>query len=725
MGKPSDHLIVMMYPLVSTLQIPPRIYTTVETRPLTQSGITRFAQWVENYTWSDIYVCEDAHIMAQTFQNVCLENYNRCFPIKSVKLCSEDDPWYSGQLKKMDRAMKREFFKNKKSEKWDKMNIEYVQKCQIEKEKYYENMVSDLKVSNPGKWYSKVKRMSGQNNNRQENILVDELMGLNDQEQAECIADHYSAISNQYDPIDPNDFIEFLNPIEHGHQVPKIEPLTVYQTILKMNKNAATVLNDIPIKLISEFAVELAFPLAHIVNFNGVYPNLWKVESVTPAPKVFPPEKLKDLRKISGLLNFSKITDKIIGDFLMKDMAKTRDPAQYGNEKKISAQHYLIKMLNRVLTAVDRNSQNEAIAVILNMIDWSQAFDRQSHKLGVQSFINNGVRPGLIPIMISFFQNRQMKVKWNGKISSARRLNGGGPQGGLLGILEYLSQTNNNTDFVDVEDRFKFIDDLSVLDSINLISQGLSSYNFKQHVASDVNADHNQFLPSENFPSQKYLNNISDWTERNLMQLNADKSKYMVINFTDNYQFSSRLTLDGNVLKQVEETRLLGVVINDTLTWSSNSDFIVKKAYKRMLMLHKLYEFQLPAEEMLEIYILYIRSILESSAVVWHSSITVSEQQDIERVQKVALRIILASEYDNYNHALETTGLQTLHERRNHLCKRFARQCTKSGKTSNMFPLNPSAVNTRNPEKYLVQPAQTDRLKNSAIPYMQRLLNQS
>ena len=108
-------------------------------------------------------------------------------------------------------------------------------------------------------------------------------------------------------------------------------------------------------------------------------------------------------------------------------MAKTRDKSEYGNEKKVSANHYLVKMLNRILTAVDRNSQTEAFAVILNMIDWSQAFDRQSHQLGIKSFIKNGVRPALIPIMISFFQDRKMKVKWNGKTSSERMLNGGGP----------------------------------------------------------------------------------------------------------------------------------------------------------------------------------------------------------------------------------------------------------------------------------------------------------
>ena len=136
---------------------------------------------------------------------------------------------------------------------------------------------------------------------------------------------------------------------------------------------------------------------------------------------------------------------------------------------------YLIKLLNRVLTAVDTNSQKEAFAVIVQMIDWSQAFDRQSHTLGIQSFLKNGVRHSLIPILISFFQNRSMRVKWNGVTSKSRVLNGGGTQGGLMGILEYLSQTNDNVEFIPVEDRYKFVDDLSILEIINLISVGLSS----------------------------------------------------------------------------------------------------------------------------------------------------------------------------------------------------------------------------------------------------------
>ena len=258
-------------------------------------------------------------------------------------------------------------------------------------------------------------------------------------------------------------------------------------------------------KIISEFSDELSRPLAHLINTcfkQGIYPNLWKTEYVSPVPKIFPPERLNDLRKISGLLSFSKITDKILAEYIADDMKNSRDDAQYGNRKKISIQHYLVNMLHQILKALD-DSSNTSMAVLLTMVDWNQAFDRQSHKLGIESFVKNGVRPSLIPILISFFQNREMVVKWKGHQSTPRPLPGGGPQGGTLGIEEYLSQTNDNVDFLDPDEKFKFIDDLSILELINLISIGLASYNCKNHVPSDIATD-NSYLDASDFKSQGY-----------------------------------------------------------------------------------------------------------------------------------------------------------------------------------------------------------------------------
>ena len=79
-----------------------------------------------------------------------------------------------------------------------------------------------------------------------------------------------------------------------------------------------------------------------------------------------------------------------------------------------------------------------------------------------------------------------MEVKWHGQVSSIRELHGGGPQGGNVGILEYLSQTNNYLDFIDEELQFKYFDDASVLEIVNLQSIGIASHNSKHQVTSNI-----------------------------------------------------------------------------------------------------------------------------------------------------------------------------------------------------------------------------------------------
>ena len=403
-------------------------------------------------------------------------------------------------------------------------------------------------------------------------------------------------------------------------------------------------------------------------------------------------------------------------------MANKREKFQYGNPKKISAQHYLINMLHKILTTLDGNSVKKSMAVLLQMIDWSQAFDRLDHTKGIQSFISNGVRPSLIPILISFFENREMKVKWKGVLSAPRALPGGGPQGGTLGIEEYLSQNNDNTDFLEDDEKYKFIDDLSTLEIINLLSMALASYDFKSHVPSDI-ATGSLFINPDNIKSQGYLEKIESWTENKQMKLNIKKTNYMIINFSAKHQFNTRLSIGGFKVDQVSETKLLGLKIRDDLTWKSNTEMLTKKAYMRMIILKKLVQFDIPIEELIQIYILYIRSVVEQYAVVWHSSITKGEKNDLERTQKVALKIIFGNSYTTYSDVLEWAGLDTLAARRTKLCLNFATKCTKNEKTRSMFPVNQTEIDTRNHEHYIVTNARTERLARSAIPFMQRLLN--
>ena len=89
------------------------------------------------------------------------------------------------------------------------------------------------------------------------------------------------------------------------------------------------------------------------------------------------------------------------------------------------------------------------------------------------------------------------------------------------------------------------------------------------------------------------------------------------------------------------------------------------------------------------------------------------------------MKIILNGSYSTYENALAILGIESLESRREQLCLNFARKCTQNKKLKQMFPENvkPHGMNTRHEAKYRVQFANTDRLKNSPIIYMQNLLN--
>ena len=93
-------------------------------------------------------------------------------------------------------------------------------------------------------------------------------------------------------------------------------------------------------------------------------------------------------------------------------------------------------------------------------------------------------------------------------------------------------------------------------------------------------------------------------------------------------------------MEQVHQTILLGVIISDDLSWKANTAQLTKKAYSRMIILKKLVQFSVPLEDLIQIYILYVRSVTELSSVVWHPALTKGETKDLERTQKVALKII-------------------------------------------------------------------------------------
>ena len=123
-----------------------------------------------------------------------------------------------------------------------------------------------------------------------------------------------------------------------------------------------------------------------------------------PAEKVPNPTSLKDLRKISLTSEYSLVFEGIIKDWILEDISPKIDRSQYGNQKGISTEHMMVNLMDKLLRLLDNN--NTCSAVLAAMVDWASAFDRQDPTLAIQKFLKMGVRPALIPVLVSYISDK-------------------------------------------------------------------------------------------------------------------------------------------------------------------------------------------------------------------------------------------------------------------------------------------------------------------------------
>ena len=114
------------------------------------------------------------------------------------------------------------------------------------------------------------------------------------------------------------------------------------------------------------------------------------------------------------------------------------------------------------------------------------------------------------------------------------------------------------------------------------------------------------------------------------MQISETKTKAMVFNFTDNYQFTTRLSLKDNNIEIVDKMKILGTIITNQLSWNENCKAIIRKVNLRMQLIRELQSFGASVKEMVHFWTLFCRSILEQSCVVWGTSLTQENKDDLE-----------------------------------------------------------------------------------------------
>ena len=180
---------------------------------------------------------------------------------------------------------------------------------------------------------------------------------------------------------------------------------------------------------------------------------------------------------------------------------------------------------------------------------------------------------------------------------------------------------------------------MTVLEVINLLSIGIASHKLKLQVPNDI-PEYGQIIPPEHLKSQKYIEDISQWTPKQEMIISEAKTKSMIVYFTNIYRFQTRLKLKNMNIEVVDKIKILGTIFTNTLSWNENCDRIIKKVNARMQLLRKVWNFGSTNDEMVQLWKTYCHSLMEQSCVVWDSGLTRENELDLERCQKTFWKLI-------------------------------------------------------------------------------------
>ena len=163
------------------------------------------------------------------------------FPEKEVKISSLDKKWFSPALKILHRKMLRAFHHNRLGAKFRNLKNKFKKAKRRAIQNFYEEFVTDLKSTNPGKWYRMAKKIGAVDQMNESEIRVESLAGLTNIQAAQKVAQHFAAISMQYKPIDTTHLPCYLP----APAPPQVEEYEVYQRIKHINKTRSTLPIDI------------------------------------------------------------------------------------------------------------------------------------------------------------------------------------------------------------------------------------------------------------------------------------------------------------------------------------------------------------------------------------------------------------------------------------------------------------------------------------------------
>ncbi|XP_076033182.1 uncharacterized protein LOC143020617 [Oratosquilla oratoria] len=688
-GK-STHLTIQWSPAPSAAIH--RIKVTRQHRPMPDSAMREFGRWIVEHPWPEVLNVEDVETKWTNYSTTTIEAFHHFFPVKDFSVHHSDAPWMTPHIKRLIKQRNKAFYTDRAQFRFLRNKV--IREIITAKSSYYPNKLQHLKQQrNNTQWFSKIRALCGLQGNKTSHLPC--ISNLSPDLAAQEINSHFASICQTLPPLDPSRLPAYLPSPSPPIQVQVSDVAT---KLGKLKQNRSTTPSDLPIKIYKEFAPELALPLSSIINASlsqNTCPSDWKISYVTPIPKTLSPQSLSDLRPIAITPIPSLICEDLVFNSVYSNIKHSIDAQQFGNMKSSSTTHCLIDLLNFLHSNLDK--RNTSLAV--TFVDFRKAFDLVDHNVVLSKAIQLGIQPHLIAWLADFLTGRRQAVRYQGSTSPLLPLTCGVPQGTKMGPLCFLILINDA--LMDTPHRWKYVDDSTIGIPINTRRPDYA-------------------------PLQNTLNKLMMWTENNNVTINTNKT--VVMHFCTSTQAvpPPQLSLGPHPLQLVQSTKILGITLDAQLNWNQHITNIVRTASYKLYMLSRLKSLGTPTSELQEVYKTFILPTLMYASPAWCSSLTLTQRQKLERVQKRACRIILGVEYSSYDHALTTLTLSRVSQRHGEALRKFGESLLSHPRHRHLLP--PDAPPTRHATRHInrlipIKAPRTDRYKNSAIPSIVHIIN--
>lgn len=375
----------------------------------------------------------------------------------------------------------------------------------------------------------------------------------------------------------------------------------------------------------------------NIINTSfetGCFPKSWKEATIIPIQKKTGTRKCDEFRPINTLPSYEKLMECEVKDQLQKyiDSNEILAIEQSGFRKLHSCE----TALNLVISDWKylRDDGNTTIVIFLDLKRAFETLDRERLINKLQAY---GLEGAELQWFSSYLDQRTQKTKVAEVFSSSMLNNLGVPQGSVLGPLLFILYINDFGSVLKYCSCKFFADDTSIYISGKNINEILWK----------LNSD---------------LKNVSNWLNINKLKINVEKTVYMVIKnkLSDNNE--TNVIINNTKLKQVSETKYLGIIIDDKLDFKKNLEYVIKKMSKKINFLARISN-QLPQITRTKIYTSIVASHIEfCSSILFLSNET--ELNKIQLLQNRGMRILLGcNKYTSIKSMLDCLFWMTIKQR--------------------------------------------------------------